>query len=211
MRSPRNMTAVAAVLAVVLSSAGCAVQAQSTAAVRTASPFEVQAVHAKGQPVLPAGAQDAQFDDRQAVSVDGSPRLIVLPVRFKTPLKDPAVEGQMLTQCGVVVTPQAGASVFVLTLGAGNTEMMTCAGIKAVGGTVATTRDSRPDLILIYDAYTGRDSFPATILLTWNAKSGAYNVDDALSQWLGEHKEGRTVAGARRLLAKKRQESKSNS
>ena len=204
MRNLKQLSGATAILILLFCRGGYSAQLSEASAVRTARPSELAAAHAQKSSLLPSDARDAQFDDKQAVTVDGSPQLTVVPVRFKTPVANPAVEGQMLTHCAVVVKPQGGTPSLLVTLGAGNTEMMTCTDLRAVGGTPAVNAGDLPDLILIYDAYTGRESLSATILLTWDAKTGRYTVDEAASQWLGEQKNGGTVAGARRLLAKKR-------
>lgn len=202
MRSHRGTHRAASVLAVLLAAAGSS--AQPAPAVRIATPAEVKAVHAgAASPPLPQDARDLRFDDRQAVTVPGAPPLTLVPVSFKQPMKDPVVEGQTLSLCGILLAAPSDVKKLLVTVGTGNTEMMSCTGLKAIGGAPASSSGQRPRLILIYDTYTGQQSQAATILLVWDKDAGAYKVDDQLSEWLGQQPSGRTVAGARRLLATK--------
>jgi hypothetical protein len=153
--------------------------------------------------LLPAGATHLEFQRDQAMSITGVPPLVFMPVRYQVPNSGGGTGPTF--QCGALFVPDDGATVFVATFGIDWTEAESCVGLSAMGA-VSPTRgsrpqpDARPGLILIYEASTGQETFPEPVLLTWDAKTDRYHPDAEQSQWLGQQKDGHTVAGVRHLM-----------
>jgi hypothetical protein len=153
--------------------------------------------------LLPTGATHLEFQRDQAMSITGVPPLVFMPVRYQVPNSGGGTAPTF--QCGVLLVPDDGSTVFVATFGIDWTEAESCVALSAMGA-VSSTRgnrpqpDARPGLILIYEASTGQETFPEPVLLMWDAKTARYHPDAEQSQWLGQQKEGHTVAGVRHLM-----------
>jgi hypothetical protein len=153
--------------------------------------------------LLPTGATHLQFQRDQAMSITGVPPLVFMPVRYQVSNSGGGTAPTF--QCGAFFVPDDGAAVFVATFGIDWTEAESCVGLSAMGA-VSSTRgsrpqpDARPGLILIYEASTGQETFPEPVLLTWDAKTARYHPDAEQSQWLGQQKDGHTVAEVRHLI-----------
>jgi hypothetical protein len=153
--------------------------------------------------LLPTGATRLEFQRDQAMSITGVPPLVFMPLRYQVPNSGGGTAPTF--QCGALFVPDDGSTVFVATFGIDWTEAESCVGLSAMGA-VSSTRgsrpqpDARPGLILIYEASTGQETFPEPVLLTWDAKTARYLPDAEQSQWLGQQKDGHTVAGVRHLM-----------
>jgi hypothetical protein len=151
---------------------------------------------------LPTDATHLDFQRDQAMSITGVSPLAFLPVRYQAPNSG---GNAPIFQCGLLLVADDGPTTFVATFGIDWTEAESCVGLSAVGAVSSTLGgqsdpDAHPGLILIYEASTGRDTFPEPILLTWDVKAARYHPDAKQSQWLGQQKDGHTVAGVRQLM-----------
>jgi hypothetical protein len=150
--------------------------------------------------LLPKGANNFEVERNQVVAAPG---ITFVPVRYQASYK---IEGEVMDGppptkffCGLYQLADGASAKFLVVFGVGKTELEGCDGLKAIGA--VTPHASHGDLILIYDAYTLREDFPASVILSWNEAQKQYLVNDYLTDYVGNSTNGFTILNIRSLLA----------
>jgi len=152
--------------------------------------------------LLPKGASNFEVEQNQVVAASG---ITFVPVRFQADNKSESssiVEGQAPQKiyCGLYQLANGAPAKFLLSLGTGQTEVMQCGRLKAIGA--VTPHATHGDLILIYDAFTPNANLSEPLILSWDETQKQYVINEDRSNLARENSEtGNTIFDIRKLLA----------
>lgn len=103
-------------------------------------------------------------------------------------------------QCAVRLRPSRGAAQMVTTIGTGETEALSCGGVRAFGHLPAPRGIYR--IGLLYRAYSPNTQVETLVILTRTATT-PWRTDDRLADRLGDRAELRTLPDMRRWLTRR--------
>ena len=89
-------------------------------------------------------------------------------------------EGIMTNMCFVALVPAAAPADLIFTVGTGSWEAVSCTGVDAVGF-LENARSEYPWIALLYSAQSPNAESKPSVILGWNGKAKAYQIDEATS------------------------------
>lgn len=144
-----------------------------------------------GPDALPTPASEPMFRARpgtiiagapHVLSVDGAGETTAIPVRFE------ALPGEgfmaVSFRCGLILIPEDGRVQFLTTIGSGDTELLNCSGLIAMGR--LETRDHAERIGLIYDVTTPGGAGAGPVLLRWDVATRVFVLDEETAEALDE-------------------------
>jgi hypothetical protein len=176
----------------------CAPTVRAQALSRPLTAAEIDASRSRLSTSLIDGiAGPLHVDTQQAFEVkrSGGEPVWIEPVRYDS--KNPGAESTW-NRCGIFFLFGKSPAVFVPTVGYGGMEAEQCGGLKAVG--FSATDAAAPRLLLLYDASSPNADLHQPVILDWNAKSGRYELNEALSNYLEDAAEATSIAGMKKAL-----------
>lgn len=150
---------------------------------------------------LPMATEGLSGANQSAVQAGVSTGKAV-PVRFDSgvtvSVQEVAVKADGNARCAVRLTEAGSAPQTIVTIGAGETEALTCGSLKALGRVPAPPGMQR--IAFLYEAFGPHSTVLQPVILFRSAPGANWTSDDALAQRIGEDGSLVTIPAIRRFL-----------